>query len=166
MCNGPSPPLSVWLEELLYVWWHAQWSLYVSCCDMFWYVILCYITLYDMPNNIMCNGPSLLLVDIVLFGLTFKVFKMCLLGKGFHTLVKGISLSSPTNVGSYYPPIFRAQRSHWHSFLSSIDVRPPPNPLPFEAPTSLLAHRLVSTPLSGNNLFDGTLPSVCLWYLL
>ena len=43
--------------------------------------------------DMICNSPSLSpsLVDIVLFGL--PVFKTCLLGRGFHTLIKNVSLS-------------------------------------------------------------------------
>ena len=40
------------------------------------------------------------------FGLQLKVFKTCLLGRGFHnTLLKGVSFSSPTDVGSHNPPL-------------------------------------------------------------
>ena len=53
-----------------------------------------------------------------------------MLGKRFHTLKKGVSFSSPTNVGYHNPPPFRAQCPRWHSFLSPIDVGPPPNPFP------------------------------------
>ena len=66
------------------------------------------------------------------FGLTLKVFKTCLLGRGFHTLIKNASFFSPTEVGSHNPPLFGAQRSRCHSFLSPINVGPP-NPPPFEA---------------------------------
>ena len=48
-----------------------------------------------------CNSPRPPLADIVLFGLSFKVFKTCLLGRDFHTLLKGVSFTSPTNVGSH-----------------------------------------------------------------
>ena len=34
-------------------------------------------------------------------GFSFKVFKMRLLGRGFHTLIKNVSFSSPTDVGSH-----------------------------------------------------------------
>ena len=43
-------------------------------------------------SDTICNGPSQPLADMVLFGLSrlpLKVFKMCLLGRGFHTLIKG-----------------------------------------------------------------------------
>ena len=69
-------------------------------------------------------------VDIVLFGLFLEVFKMRLLERGFHTPIKDISFSSPNDVGSHNPPQFGAQRPHWHSFLSPIDVGPLPNPPP------------------------------------
>ena len=52
-----------------------------------------------------CNDSGPQLADIVLFGLPLKVFKTCLLGRGFHTLKRvfrsPLSFSSPTNVGSY-----------------------------------------------------------------
>ena len=73
---------------------------------------------------------------------------MRLLGKVFHTLINGGLFSSPTNVGHHNPPPFGVQRPRWHFFLPSIDVGPPPNP-PHLGPTSLLAPRLVSTPLRG-----------------
>ena len=37
------------------------------------------------------------------FGLPLKVFKTCLLGRSFHTLIKNFSFSSPINVGSHNP---------------------------------------------------------------
>ena len=46
-----------------------------------------------------------------------------MIGKSLPTLIKGVS-------GSHNPPAFEAQRSRWHSFLSPIDVGPPPNPPP------------------------------------
>ena len=53
-------------------------------------------------NNIVegCNSPSPLLVDIVPFGLPFKVFKTHMLGRGFYTLIRNVSFSSSTDVGS------------------------------------------------------------------
>ena len=82
------------------------------------------------------------------FGLLLKVFKTRLMGKGFHTLIKNASFSSPTDVGSHNPPSFGDQHPRWHSFPSPIDVGPPiHSPL---GPTSLLAHRLMSTPLRGS----------------
>ena len=38
------------------------------------------------------------------FGIPPKVFKTRLLGRGFHTLIKNVSFSPPTNMGSYNPP--------------------------------------------------------------
>ena len=38
------------------------------------------------------------------FKLILKIFKTCMYGRGFHTLIKGVSFSSPTDVGSYNPP--------------------------------------------------------------
>ena len=66
--------------------------------------------------------------------LSLKVFKTCLLGRGFHTLIKNVSFSSPTDVGSHNPPLLPDQYglsqsthlqgsvSRWHSNPSPIDV--------------------------------------------
>ena len=35
------------------------------------------------------------------FGLLLKIFKMYLLGRGFHTLIKNVSFPSPIDVGSH-----------------------------------------------------------------
>ena len=39
-------------------------------------------------------------------GLPLKVFKTCLLDEGFHTLIKNVSFTSPTDVRSHNPPSF------------------------------------------------------------
>ena len=44
-----------------------------------------------------CNRSSPPLVDIVLFGVSFKIFKTHLLGKGFHTLIRNVLFSSLTS---------------------------------------------------------------------
>ena len=49
-------------------------------------------------SDTICNSPSPPLADIVLFGLSLKVFKTRLQGRGFYTLIKNVSLSSPTDV--------------------------------------------------------------------
>jgi len=53
------------------------------------------------------TSPSPPLADIVLlafpFGLPLKIFKTCMLGRGFHTLIKNVSFSSPTEVRSHVP---------------------------------------------------------------
>ena len=56
-------------------------------------------------SDTICNSPDPPLAYIVLFRLPLKVFKMRLLGRGFHTPIKGVSFSSPTDVGShiYHP---------------------------------------------------------------
>ena len=51
-------------------------------------------------SDTICNGPSPPVADIILFGLSLKVFKMRILGSGFHTLIKNVSFHSPTHVGS------------------------------------------------------------------
>ena len=48
-----------------------------------------------------CNSPNPPLIDIVLFGLSLKVFKMHMLGRDFHTFLKNASFSSPTYMGSH-----------------------------------------------------------------
>ena len=96
-------------------------------------MIILFFFCFSWPS--FCNRHSPPLVDIVLFGFSLlgfplKVFKMRLLGRGFHTLIKGVLFSSPTDVGSHNPPPFEAQRSCWHLFPSPIDVGPL-NPPPF-----------------------------------
>ena len=58
-------------------------------------------------SNIICD-PSLSLTDIVLFGFSLldfrdslQSFKMRLLVRNFHTLIKNDSFSSPINMGSH-----------------------------------------------------------------
>ena len=100
--------------------------------------------------------------DIVLFGLSLKVFKTRLLERGFHTLIKNTSFSSLNDVGSHNP--LGAQRPGWHSFPfpinmgSSNPIHPPlePNILtgtqsyvhPLWGSTSSLTHR----PVSGSDI--------------
>ena len=54
-------------------------------------------------SDIICNRPSPPLADIVLSGFPFQAspqgFKTPLVGKGFHTLSKGVLFFSLTNVG-------------------------------------------------------------------
>ena len=57
-------------------------------------------------SDTICNSLSPPLADIVFFEFSLKVFKTCLLGRGFHTLVKNILFSSPTDVGSHNSPSF------------------------------------------------------------
>ena len=54
-------------------------------------------------SHSICNGPSPPLADIVLFGFSLKVFKTCLLGRGFHTLIKNVLFPSPTDEVSHNP---------------------------------------------------------------
>ena len=53
-------------------------------------------------SDTICNSPSPLLAYIVIFGLSLQIFKMRLLGRGFHTLKKKALFPSPTDVGSHY----------------------------------------------------------------
>ena len=93
-----------------------------------------------------CKGPNSSLADIVLFQLSRKVFKTHLLGRGFHTLIKNASFSSTIDVRSHNsPPLGPSILTGTHSLLQLM-WDPPIHP-PFQGPTSLLAHRLVSTPL-------------------
>ena len=82
-----------------------------------------------------CNRLSSPVADIVLFGfwvflygLTLKIFKTRLLGRGFHTLKCFVSLSNRCEISQSTP--IMAQRPRWHSFLTPIDVgshSPPPS---------------------------------------
>ena len=56
-------------------------------------------------SHTICNRPSLPRVDIVLFRFSPQSFKTCLLGRGFHTLIKNDLFHSPTNVRSHKPPL-------------------------------------------------------------
>ena len=88
-----------------------------------------------------CNSSTL---SAFPFGLPLKVFKTCLLGRGFHTLIKNASFPSPTDVGSHNPPPFGAQRLRWPSFLSLIDVgshNPPLSGPSILAGTPLSVHK-------------------------
>ena len=51
--------------------------------------------------NTICNNPSPPLANIVLFRLSLLGLKTLLLGRGFHTFIKNVSFSSPTDVGSH-----------------------------------------------------------------
>ena len=106
-----------------------------------------------------CNGTRSPLANIVLFGLPLKAFKTCLLGRGFHILIKNVSFSSPTDVGFHNPP---------HSD-PSILVGTPPHVHPLRSSSaSSLAHHLVfgsdiiynspspSSPLADNVLFGSS----------
>ena len=66
------------------------------------------------------------------------------IGEGFHTLINGDLFFSPTNVGHHNPPPSRPSvLTDTLFFLQSMWDCPKSTPL---GPTSLLAHRLVSTP--------------------
>ena len=66
-----------------------------------------------------CNNPSPPLADIVSVSLFIakkpQGFKMCLLGRVFHTLIKNVLFPSPTDVGSHNPPPLVAQGPRWHT---------------------------------------------------
>jgi len=97
---------------------------------------------YSIPgSDTICNNSSPQLVNIVRFGplrnaVSFTVLKRPLLGRGFHTLLRNISFSFPTNV-----------RSH--------------NLIPLGDPTSSLSHYSVS---SSNTICNN--PSPPLTYIV
>ena len=91
--------------------------------------------------------------NIVLFGLSLLGFpsrfvKTCLLRRDFHTLIKNVSFSSPTNVGSHNPPPSVPSALADTCFLLNRCRTPQSTPL--RSPTSFLAHHLVSTPFRGS----------------
>ena len=57
-------------------------------------------------------------------------FKTHLLEEGFHTLYKWWSVLLFIQCGTSQSTPFRAQHPRWHSFLTPINVGPPPNPPP------------------------------------
>ena len=57
-------------------------------------------------SDTICHSQSPPLADIFLFWLSLsnfpsRFFKTCLLGRSFHTLIKNVSFSSPTEVRSH-----------------------------------------------------------------
>ena len=110
--------------------------------------------LISMRSHGLCNRPSLSLPNIILFEFflltSLKVFKTRLLRRSFHTRIKNVSLTSPSDVGFHNrPPVrgplfslisfsnqrrtpnpmwdltihpFETRRSHCHSFPSPINV--------------------------------------------
>ena len=92
---------------------------------------------YSYKSILHYNSLSSLLVDIVLFGFTLLGFPS--IGRGFHTLIKDVSLTSPI------PPPPLGASILAGSFLSPIDVGPHQIHLLW-SPASLLAHRFMSTP--------------------
>ena len=117
-----------------------------------------------------CNDPDPPLADIVFFGLSLSgitihpPFRACVLA-GTLSFLQSMwdhlqippplvpSVLTGTSPRVYYLRgtarrlAHRGQRPCWHSSLPPIDVGPPPNPTPIWCPASLLAHRLVFTPL-------------------
>ena len=87
------------------------------------------------------------------FRVSPQVIKMRLLGRGLHTLIKNVSFSSRTDVGSHNPPPFALV-----PFSNQCGTS---QSAPLRGPASLLAHCLVSTP-SGLSLLASTLPGVWL----
>ena len=65
-----------------------------------------------------CNNSSPPLTDIVL--------KMCLLGRGLHTLIRNVSFLYPTDVGSHNPPSLGAQRPCRHTARCLTLIHPKP----------------------------------------
>ena len=72
-----------------------------------------------------CNSPRPPLADIALFRLLselpLKVFKMCLLGRGFYTLIKNDLFSSLTDVESHNP-LLEVTDLHNGMILSTLSI--------------------------------------------
>ena len=81
-------------------------------------------------SDTICNRPSPPLADIVFFELFLSGFPprflKRLVGRGFHTLIKNDSFSSPTDVGSHNPISFGVQRPCWHTALCPSPFRTQP----------------------------------------
>ena len=71
-----------------------------------------------------CNGLSPPLADIVIFRLSFKVFKKRLLRERFPHPYKWCFVLLPNRCEISQSIPFKAQHPRWHSFPSSIDVGP------------------------------------------
>ena len=117
---------------------------------------------YSYKSILHYNSLSSLLVDIVLFGFTLLGFPS--IGRGFHTLIKDVSLTSPI------PPPPRGQHTRWLVPFSN-RCGTPPNSSPLEpsvlAGTSLHVHSrasdsassLAHRPVSGSDtLCNGPSP--------
>ena len=107
------------------------------------YLIRGLVSLQAVPTPV-CNRPNPPLVDIVCFGplrivVSFTVFKMCLLRRGFHTLIKNVSFPSLTvgfhNLLSLGPSILADTCSPLQS-MWDLTIHP--------------THRLVSTSFHNN----------------
>ena len=64
----------------------------------------------ESGSDTICNNSSSPLADIILFRFSLKVFKMRLLGRGFHTLIKNVSFSYPTDVRSHKIDLFHCSK--------------------------------------------------------
>ena len=86
----------------------------------YWHTALC---LPSSGNSLLAGTSSYLALipfvtaqtpNIVLFGLSLsgfpQDFKTRLLGKGFHTLIMGVSFSSPTNMEYHKPNSYNSKR--------------------------------------------------------
>ena len=90
-----------------------------------------------VSSDTICNSPSLLLLDIVHFGLPLQR------GRGFHPLIKNVSLPSPTNVRSHNPPLQNPTSSLTHhstSYSNTIcnNSTPPLDIFPLELPLTTM----------------------------
>ena len=105
------------------------------------------------PKESSCNSLSPPPVDIVFFKLFLlgfhSRFLKHLLGRGFHTIMKNASFSSSTDVGSYNP--LPSGPTSFLSLVPFFNRRGTPKSTSIRGPTSLLAHRLVSTPLQAQS---------------
>ena len=102
---------------------------------------------YHIWLRVICNDSSLLGVDLVLFGFSLeRSFKTRLLGRGFHTLIKGDLFSFPTDVGYHNSSPSGLNVLVDTSFFLQL-MWDPHKIHPLRGPASLLAHHLVSTSL-------------------
>ena len=65
----------------------------------------------SLERNAKRESPKRIIFASGGFEILHRVFKTCLLGRGFHTLINNVSFRSPTNVGFHNPHHFKTQRS-------------------------------------------------------
>ena len=60
----------------------------------------------------MSSISKLTYIGLLRIVVSFTIFKTCLLGRGFHTLIKNVLFPSPTDMGSHNPPFLARQRAN------------------------------------------------------
>ena len=95
-------------------------------------------------------SPLPLLADIVLFGLSLKVFETRMLGRGFHIFIKGVLFFSPTDVGSHNPSL--SGSSVLADICSLLQSMWDPPILPLRGSASSLAHLVSDSDTICNSL--------------